>query len=75
VHLIDKGVERGDVLYQVTTEFSRFDYIATDQDRQLATALLLLIRAIEDAQPAASSRTASSCPLAGGSAQRFGAMC
>jgi folate-dependent phosphoribosylglycinamide formyltransferase PurN len=49
VHLVDEGVDTGDVLYQSTTEFSRSDNIATYQHRQMATALPLLIRAIEDA--------------------------
>ena len=49
VHLVDEGVDTGDVLYQATTEFSFADNIATYQHRQMATALPLLIRAIEEA--------------------------
>ena len=49
VHLVDEGVDTGDVLYQAATEFSPADNIATYQHRQMATALPLMIRAIEDA--------------------------
>ena len=49
VHLVDEGVDTGDVLYQAATDFSPDDNIATYQHRQMATALPLLIRAIEDA--------------------------
>jgi folate-dependent phosphoribosylglycinamide formyltransferase PurN len=49
VHLVDEGVDTGDVLYQATTGFSPADNIATYQHRQMATALPLLVRAIEDA--------------------------
>ena len=49
VHLVDEGVDTGDVLYQAATHFSPADNIATYQHRQMATALPLLIRAIDDA--------------------------
>ncbi len=49
VHLVDEGVDTGDVLYQAATDFSPEDNIATYQHRQMATALPLMIRAIEDA--------------------------
>jgi folate-dependent phosphoribosylglycinamide formyltransferase PurN len=49
IHLVDEGVDTGDVLYQAATEFSDEDNIATYQHRQMATALPLMIRAIEDA--------------------------
>ena len=49
VHLVDEGVDTGEVLYQSATDFSPADNIATYQHRQMATALPLLIRAIEDA--------------------------
>ena len=45
VHLVDEGVDTGDVLYQAATDFSPDDNIATYQHRQMATALPLLIRA------------------------------
>ena len=49
VHLVDEGVDTGEVLYQSATDFSPADNIATYQHRQMATALPLLIRAVEDA--------------------------
>jgi folate-dependent phosphoribosylglycinamide formyltransferase PurN len=49
VHLVDEGVDTGDVLYQAIDQFSPADNIATYQHRQMATALPLMIRAIEDA--------------------------
>jgi folate-dependent phosphoribosylglycinamide formyltransferase PurN len=49
VHLVDEGVDTGDVLYQATSDFAAADNIATYQHRQMATALPLLIRAVEDA--------------------------
>jgi len=49
VHLVDEGVDTGGVLYQAATEFSPADNIVTYQHRQMATALPLVIRAIEDA--------------------------
>lgn len=49
VHLVDEGVDTGDVLYQAAVEFAANDNIATYQHRQMATALPLLVWAIEDA--------------------------
>jgi folate-dependent phosphoribosylglycinamide formyltransferase PurN len=49
VHLVDEGVDTGDVLYQACAEFADDDNIATYQHRQMALALPLLISAIEDA--------------------------
>jgi folate-dependent phosphoribosylglycinamide formyltransferase PurN len=49
VHLVDEGVDTGDVLYQARAEFAPDDNIATYQHRQMAVALPLVIRAVEDA--------------------------
>jgi folate-dependent phosphoribosylglycinamide formyltransferase PurN len=49
VHLVDEGVDTGDVLYQARADFAPDDNIATYQHRQMAVALPLLILAIEDA--------------------------
>ena len=49
VHLVDEGVDTGDVLYQACAWFAADDNIATYQHRQMVVALPLLIRAIEDA--------------------------
>lgn len=49
VHLVDEGVDTGDVLYQAHTDFAAGDNIATYQHRQMATALPLVIQAVEDA--------------------------
>ena len=49
MHLVDEGVDTGDVLYQAMSEFEAADNIATYQHRQMATALPLVIRAVEDA--------------------------
>jgi folate-dependent phosphoribosylglycinamide formyltransferase PurN len=49
IHLVDEGVDTGDVLYQACAEFAPDDNIATYQHRQMAVALPLLVRAIEDA--------------------------
>ncbi len=49
VHLVDEGVDTGDVLYQARAEFAPDDNISTYQHRQMAVALPLLIWAIEDA--------------------------
>jgi methionyl-tRNA formyltransferase len=49
IHLVDEGVDTGDVLYQARVELAPSDNIATYQHRQMAVALPLLIRAIEDA--------------------------
>jgi folate-dependent phosphoribosylglycinamide formyltransferase PurN len=49
VHLVDRGVDTGAVLYQATTKAEAGDNITTYQHRQMATALPLMLRAIEDA--------------------------
>ncbi len=49
VHLVDKGVDTGDVLYQAGVEYSPRDTIATYQAVQLATGVELLSRALDDA--------------------------
>ncbi len=49
IHLVDEGVDTGDVLYQARVTFDRDDTIATYQHVQAATALPLFARAIEDA--------------------------
>jgi folate-dependent phosphoribosylglycinamide formyltransferase PurN len=49
IHLIDEGVDTGDVLYQAPVTFAPDDNIATYQHRQMVAALPLLARAIEDA--------------------------
>ncbi len=48
VHLVDKGVDTGDVVYQAPVEFTAGDNIATYQYVQLATGMALLARAIRD---------------------------
>jgi folate-dependent phosphoribosylglycinamide formyltransferase PurN len=49
VHLVDEGVDTGDVLYQARADFAPDDNIATYQHRQMAVALPLMIAAVEDA--------------------------
>lgn len=49
VHLVDKGVDTGAVLYQSTVKFSPGDTIQTYQWAQLPAGTALLARAIEDA--------------------------
>jgi folate-dependent phosphoribosylglycinamide formyltransferase PurN len=49
VHLVDSGIDTGDVLYQVRLRPSREDNYATFSYLQLAAALPLLVRAAEDA--------------------------
>lgn len=49
VHLVDEGVDTGDVLYQARVEFAPDDNIATYQHRQMVVALPLVFRAIKDA--------------------------
>jgi hypothetical protein len=49
VHLVDEGVDTGDVLYQARVAFMPADNISTYQHVQMAAALPLLRRAIEDA--------------------------
>lgn len=48
VHLVDKGVDTGEVAYQAPVEFAASDTIATYQYVQLATGMALLARAIRD---------------------------
>ena len=49
IHLVDEGVDTGAVLHQRRVEFSPRDTIATYQLVQMAAALPLLARAIEEA--------------------------
>ncbi len=49
VHLVDAGVDTGDVLYQARVTFDSEDTIASYQYLQAAHALPLFARAIEDA--------------------------
>lgn len=49
VHLVDAGVDTGDVLYQARVTFDSEDTIASYQHLQAAHALPLFARAIEDA--------------------------
>jgi hypothetical protein len=49
IHLVDEGVDTGDVLYQAPVAFASDDNISTYQHRQMVVALPLLARAIEDA--------------------------
>ena len=50
VHLVDTGIDTGEVLYQAPVHFDRLDTILTYQWAQLPVALPLFERAIEDAQ-------------------------
>lgn len=49
VHLVDAGVDTGDVLYQARVAFDARDTIQTYQWAQLQVALPLFVRALEDA--------------------------
>jgi hypothetical protein len=49
VHLVDEGVDTGEVLYQARVDFAENDNIATYQHRQMAVALPLVIAAVKDA--------------------------
>jgi len=49
IHLVDEGVDTGPILYQEPVGFSPSDNITTYQYVQMATALPLFVRAIEDA--------------------------
>jgi folate-dependent phosphoribosylglycinamide formyltransferase PurN len=49
IHLVDRGVDTGAVLYQAVTPAAPGDNITTYQHRQMAAALPLVARAIEDA--------------------------
>ncbi|MFM9939842.1 MAG: formyl transferase [Hyphomicrobiaceae bacterium] len=48
LHLVDEGVDTGDVLYQAPVSFGPHDNITTYQWRQMIVALPLLVRSIED---------------------------
>lgn len=48
IHLVDEGVDTGDVLYQEKVDLSSGGNITTYPHRQVATALPLFRRAIED---------------------------
>jgi len=48
IHLVDEGVDTGDVLYQVPVEFGPEDNISTYQYVQAAFAIPLFAQAIED---------------------------
>jgi folate-dependent phosphoribosylglycinamide formyltransferase PurN len=48
VHLVDSGVDTGDVLYQAAVPFDARDTIATYQHLQAAYALPLFARALQD---------------------------
>lgn len=48
VHLVDKGVDTGEVVYQAPVDFEAQDTIATYQYVQLATGMTLLAQAIND---------------------------
>jgi methionyl-tRNA formyltransferase len=49
VHLVDKGVDTGEIIYQAPVAFSRQDNITTYQYVQLATGMSLLADAVRDA--------------------------
>ncbi|MGD9830875.1 MAG: formyl transferase [Hyphomicrobiaceae bacterium] len=49
IHLVDRGVDTGDVLHQARVAFTSADNITTYQHVQMVTALPLFIRAIEEA--------------------------
>jgi len=48
IHLVDEGVDTGDVLYQERVPFTQDDNIRTYQWLQMAYAMPLFIRAIQD---------------------------
>jgi folate-dependent phosphoribosylglycinamide formyltransferase PurN len=49
IHLVDTGVDTGDVLYQARSTFTKADNFQTYHFAQMAQAAPLLIQAIEDA--------------------------
>ena len=49
IHLVDPGVDTGDILYQARSRFSQRDNFMSYHHVQMAEALPLLIEAIEDA--------------------------
>lgn len=48
VHLVDSGIDTGGVLYQDTIRISRFDNLNTYPFRQIAKAIPLMKKALED---------------------------
>lgn len=48
IHLVDEGVDTGSVIYQAPVRMTKMDNITTYQYVQMATALPLFSRAIED---------------------------
>lgn len=48
IHLVDEGVDTGDVLRQAGVEFTPHDNITTYQWRQMTVGLPLLVKSIED---------------------------
>jgi folate-dependent phosphoribosylglycinamide formyltransferase PurN len=49
VHLVDPGVDTGDVLYQARSVFTRADNFQTYHFAQMAQAIPLMIKALDDA--------------------------
>jgi folate-dependent phosphoribosylglycinamide formyltransferase PurN len=49
IHLVDQGVDTGDVLYQERSSFTRADNFQTYHFAQMAQAIPLMIQALEDA--------------------------
>lgn len=49
IHLVDTGVDTGDVLFQARSRFTRADNFQTYHFAQMAEAAPLMIRALEDA--------------------------
>jgi folate-dependent phosphoribosylglycinamide formyltransferase PurN len=49
IHLVDKGVDTGDVLYQTRSSFTRRDNFQTYHFAQMAQAAPLMLQAVEDA--------------------------
>ena len=56
IHLIDAGVDTGDVVYQAKCDFDHRDTFATYQHVQMAAALPWFARAIDDALPPPGSK-------------------
>jgi folate-dependent phosphoribosylglycinamide formyltransferase PurN len=49
IHLVDQGVDTGDVLYQARSSFTKADNFQTYHFAQMAQAVPLMIKALEDA--------------------------
>jgi methionyl-tRNA formyltransferase len=49
IHLVDRGVDTGDVLYQARSSFTKADNFQTYHFAQMAQAAPLMIQALEDA--------------------------